>query len=59
MTAQGTPTQQRDRSGIGISRALHLVLRLLAVAVFTQAVFAACSSTGRAPGSPGTRPTPP
>lgn len=40
MTAQGTPTQQRDRSGIGISRALHLVLRLLAVAVFTQAVFA-------------------
>jgi hypothetical protein len=38
MAVQGTPSQQRDRSAI--VRALHLVLRLLAVAVFTQAVFA-------------------
>jgi hypothetical protein len=38
MTVQGTPSQQRERSGIAL--ALHLVLRLLAVAVFAQAVFA-------------------
>ena len=55
MAVQSTARRTGSRTGIAV--ALHLLLRLLALLVFAQAVFAGLFLDGTPPGASGMRST--